>query len=78
MQQRVYTSEQAFERLLKCVNRSHEKTLTRYDFQKAIATEVKGIELPEIDLAFDLLTDFVSIKKHVGLSDWTRIVPTQA
>ena len=40
MQKRVYTSEDAFERLLSSVSRKAQKTLGRYDFQKAICQEI--------------------------------------
>ena len=52
---RGYPAEDAFERLLRSVSRSQQKTLRRYDFQKAVKAEEIGLSTPDIDFLFDLL-----------------------
>lgn len=55
LHRRGYPAEDGFERLLRSVSRGQQKSLRRYDFQKAIKQEDIGLTTPDIDFLFDLL-----------------------
>lgn len=69
MHKRGYSSEDAFDRLLRAVKRGAEKLLKRYDFQKAVSMEIPGLDVQETDYLFDTLT----LKGYRGAKDWVDV-----
>jgi hypothetical protein len=61
MKSRNYDSDEAFERLLRSVNRIDQRTLPRYEFHKAIVDNSVKLTAPEIDYFFDVLTGFKNL-----------------
>lgn len=71
MAQRRYSSEQAFERLVRSAGLEPHSKLKRYDFQKAIVANGLQLMQPEIDFLFDVLTGFRNLKTTMlGQSQW--------
>jgi hypothetical protein len=61
MVQRRYSPEEAFEKLLRSVNKFDQKSMKRYDFHKAVTSNEILLTSPEIDFLFDILTGFKNL-----------------
>ena len=70
---RQYSTNCAFERLVRCSNRLRERTLRRPDFQLAAVDSGMGLTQPEIDFLFDLLAQGSHVKE-VNHELWTKRV----
>ena len=59
--------------MLRSVRRVGEKTLSRYDFQKAMTAECGSLSLADIDLVFNLMSES---KSRVTMTEWIDHVRT--
>lgn len=72
MSSRHYSSEEAFERLLRSVDRLSQRSLRRYELHKAAVSNGIKLTAPEIDFLFDVLTGFKNLPTTLlGQKQWT-------
>lgn len=69
MFQRQYSTQTAFERLVRSVDRFQQYSFRRVDFHKAFVVNRVGLTAPEIDTLYDILSNGLNVE--ITIDHWS-------